>query len=278
MKLDLQRRMVARGVLLLGLLVPGLARAGLQDTLTRPLALGDAFRGHGGGNGAIYSNPAALGSAIGYSLEAAYLDLAGEDLAHLSVVDTKTSALGAGLAYTYHPVTDHADDHDARLALSLAPVPNVLWVGVGGQYTWLGQADEQGLSLDAGVLLMLARTFGLGAVAHNLLPATEVGETRSYGLGVAYTGLFTAAFDLTFDPELAGADRFSYHGGLEFLVGQSYPLRVGYEAHPARDAHLLCFGVGAISERAGIQLGVRTRVDGGDEDETSFGVSLTFYL
>lgn len=248
----------------------------VQTTLTRPMGMGQAFRGHGAGNGALYANPAGMSLISTYSVEAAYLNLEGQSVASASVVDTKTSMVGAGLAYSYVPVNEGPDDHGLRVGLSTSLVPQTLTVGILGKYDWLGATDASGFSLDAGVLLALARTIGFGMVAHNLMPAAELGQERSYGFGLAYTGLLTLAFDLVLDPARAGTDMLSYHGGLELLLQNAFPLRLGYEAVPFTSAHYLTMGIGAFSEQAGIQVGFRQRLDDGDEQ--SLSISFNFFL
>ena len=250
--------------------------APLQSTLTRPMGMGQAFRGHGAGNGALYSNPAAMSLIHSYSVEGAYLNVDGRDVTHLSIVDTKTSALGAGIGYTYEPVSEGGDNHELRLGLSTALLPETLTIGVLGKYDWLKAVDAQGFSLDAGALLAVARMVGIGMVVHNLMPATDVGQARTFGFGLAYTGPLTAAFDLVLDPEQEGADKLSYHGGLELLVRQAFPLRVGYEAVPFLSAHYLTLGLGAFGERAGVQIGFRQRLDQGDDQ--CLAVSLNLFL
>lgn len=265
-------------MLLLGVLLVVLPvqEAAAQDTLTRPLSMGQAFRSHGAGNGALFYNPAAMSLIHTYSIETSYLNLGGTSMVNASVVDTKTSALGAGVAYNYLPRGDASDDQEVRVGVSTALLSQALTVGAMGRYAWLGEPDREGFSLDVGMVLTLGNIVGLGVVLHNLMPSEEISASRRYGFGASYTGMFTAAFDLVMDPAISGGDRFGYHGGLEFLLARLYPLRLGYEALPRMSAHYISMGVGALSPQAGIQLAFRQRLD--DSDEQSFCISLNFYL
>ncbi len=260
-------------LLLLGL---GAAPQAQAQTLTRPMGMGNAFRGHGSGNGALFFNPAAMSLVQTYSVEATYLNLDGDNRLLASVADTKTSALGAGVGYLYRPAGDAADDHEVRVALSTALVPGTLTLGAMGRYAWLGKPDVSGLTVDAGMAAVLGRYFSLGAVAHNLMPNGDLKAERTYGFGLAFASQFTAAFDLVLDPARDGREKLGYHGGLEFLVAQSYPIRLGYEGLPGEGgAQHLSFGFGAISQQAGLQVAFRQRLD--DSDEQSIAVSLNLF-
>ncbi len=257
------------------LLLPQMAAAlPGAETLTRPLALGGAFRAWGGGNGSLYFNPSTISQSSTYSVEGTYLNLGGDNILTTSVVDTKTSAVGAGFAYTYVPVSEAEDDHEVRLALSMGLVPGVLNLGINGRYAWLGETDKSGLSLDAGTSLNLGRWFALGAVAHNLMPNDDIGASRSYGFGAAFIGPIVAGFDLVVDPELEGADALSYHGGLEVMVSGAYPVRLGYENHPVDGSHYLCMGLALLSPRAGLQFSFRQRLDDSSEQALSFSLNM----
>lgn len=249
-------------------------QAAAQGTLTRPLALGGAFRAAGTGNGALYFNPAAISQTRTYSVEGTYLSSGGDNTLTTSVVDTKTSAVGAGFAYSYVPVSESDDDHETRLALSMAVVPGILNLGVMGRYAWLGEADVSGLSLDAGTTVNLGRWFALGMVAHNLMPNEDLGALRHYGFGAAFVGPMIAAFDLVVDPALSGADAMSYHGGLEFLMSAAYPVRLGYEARGLDGSHYLCLGIGLLSPRAGLQFSFRQRLDDSSEQALAFSLNM----
>ncbi len=261
--------------LTLGMLPANFAHA--QVACTRPLSLGGAYRAFGAANGALFANPAGMSLTTTYSVEAAYLSLDGEDETGISVVDTKTSKIGAGLAYTYVPVSDAADDHELRYAASAMVVPDVLAVGVMGRNLWLGERDQSGFALDAGAILTLGRVFGLGVVIHDLVENEDIGAVRRVGVGAAFTGPLTLALDVVTTPgegdTWGDAD---YHAGLEFLAGGTYPFRIGYEALGGGERQYVTFGLGALNPKAGIQVGFRQGLD--DDSDQSFAIALNMFL
>jgi hypothetical protein len=165
-------------VLLLGLGAATGARA--QDFVgTRALSLSEAYRATATGNDAIYFNPAGLVTIPRYSPELHYqLDLIDEQhQVDISVVDSKTSALAAGLGYTFdgRQFTKRASlQHTATLALAYPIFDKLLAVGAGFKYVNVSDAVLgnylNALSADVGVLSRLPGGVSLAAVGYNLIP------------------------------------------------------------------------------------------------------------
>lgn len=145
----------------------------------RALSLGEAYRATATGNDAIYFNPAGLGVIPRYSPEVHYqLDLVEEQhQIDVSVVDSKTSPLAAGLGYTFdgRQFTKRASfQHTATLALAYPVFDKLLSVGAGLKYVNVSDAFLgnylNALSADVGVLSRLPGGISLAAVGYNLIP------------------------------------------------------------------------------------------------------------
>ena len=90
--------------LLILIAIPAWATPAATVTLSRPLAMGEAYRAAGAANGAIYLNPAGMSRLNMYATELSYMrgELGGDDdTLHLSIVDTKTQPVGVGVGYSF---------------------------------------------------------------------------------------------------------------------------------------------------------------------------------
>lgn len=201
--------MPRRVALLLGLsfaLLSPAVRA--QDFIgTRALALGEAYRAIATGNDAIYMNPAGIVMVPRYSPELHYsFNLDAEDHQFdVSVVDSKTTLIAAGLAYTFQgrELTRRLTlQHTATLAIAYPIFPRLFSVGVGLKYVNISDAVIgnylNALSGDLGGLATLPGGLSLAAVGYNLIPIRSTDVPLSAGFGLAWdlgplSGLFFGA-------------------------------------------------------------------------------------
>ncbi len=172
-------------------LAPAAAHA--QDFVgTRALSLAEAYRANATGNDAIYFNPAGLVVIPRYSPELHYaLDLDKEEhTVDVSVVDSKTSKVAAGLGYTFdgRELTKRASlQHKATLALAVPVFDQLLAVGAGLKYVNVSDAVLgnylNALSADVGVLSRLPFGLSLAAVGYNLIPIQSQRAPLAAGFG-----------------------------------------------------------------------------------------------
>jgi hypothetical protein len=171
-------------ILLVAAILATATAAAAQDFVgARALSLGEAYRASATGNDAIYFNPAGLIVIPRYSPEIHYqLDLV--DNQHQidgSVVDSKTSKVAAGLAYTFDGRLNtrrFSQQHTATLALAYPVLDELLSVGAGLKYVNVSDAVLgnylNALTADIGVLSRISR-FGvsLAGVGYNLIRLKE---------------------------------------------------------------------------------------------------------
>jgi len=245
--------------------------------------MGGAYRAAGAANGAIFANPAGISRFTMYSAEWMWLRLPdGNDVFQMSIVDTKTQPVGAGLSYSWIPAD--VDEHDLRLALSYPALPDRIFVGSTMRYVFLdrpeGEDNAHAVAFDAGISADLGAGFFLGAVAHNFIddPALPDASGRRFGFGAAWEGPASVGFDLQLDPALGGGDMLTYRAGGELLMAEQVPLRAGWTYRPAAGgAHTVALGLGVITPTGSLELAYRQRVDG-DAEERTFALSIRMFL
>jgi len=101
------------------------------------------------------------------------------------------------------------------------------------------------------------------------------------GGGLSYTGLFALAVDVLADLDTheAGAKPV-INAGLEVLVGEAVPIRLGYEHDKAAETKWVSGGVGFMTGGAAKkgQFSVSYRHNLDDNDRYVFGLGLTMFL
>lgn len=183
------------GVVLVGASLFGAAPAAAQDFIgARALALGEAYRANATGNDAIYLNPAGIVMLPRFATELHYkIDLDAEQhQLDLSVVDSQTSELAAGIGYTFdgQQFTKRASvQHTATLALAYPFFGRVLNVGAGLKYVNVSDAVLgnylNALSADVGVLAALPFGVSLAGVGYNLIPIKSARVPLAAGFGAS---------------------------------------------------------------------------------------------
>lgn len=183
--------------LLFGLALCSVAgEAAAQDFVgVRALSMGEAYRAIATGNDAIYFNPAGLTVVPRYSPELHYsFNLDAEDHQFdLSVVDSKTSVVAGGVAYTFQgrELTRRTTlQHTATVGIAYAFLPQMLSAGLGVKYVNVSDAVVgnylNALSADVGLLARLPGGVSLAAVGYNLVPINAKDVPLSAGFGIAW--------------------------------------------------------------------------------------------
>jgi hypothetical protein len=286
--------------------VAGVPAAAAQDLLgSRAVAMGGALRAAPSGETAVLLNPAGLTLNKNYILHGSY-SYRGSDSASIltaSVVDSVTKKLAAGLYYAYihaspsrtlpikggkvFTLEETIDTHEAGLALAY-PLGQILHLGVTTKYVNLTREQPEdtpeaaladganGVTMDIGVILRVIPQLNLAATFHNAIPIDHESYARSLGLGVSYAfgTMFLAEFNTVLDFDRAEEIKPSYHGGLELFLGGKYALRGGVMHDTFREATYASGGVGFMTNKIGLDFGLRQMVDGGAETLIAFSVRL----
>ncbi len=264
-----------RLMLLLALCVstPVLAQARVDDLRdlqsARSFAMGGAYRALGMGTEAVLGNPAALALWKMYRMELhGAWDTHGKDaFAGVSVMDGKTSDLAAGLDYHLVSLSNggsRTTAHFSTLAFALPITPGVL-IGTSVHYLkGNGLLLANATTVDAGLLVRFNEGLNLGVSAHNLIDTHNEELTRYYSAHMGFlAGLFALAADVRGDYQSREKAVYTYHGGVEYLLGEAIPVRLGYSYDGFKQTSQLGVGLGFLTgEGGGIDVGYRHDLGG----------------
>ncbi|WNG49943.1 hypothetical protein F0U60_41845 [Archangium minus] len=229
-------------------------------TSARSVGMGGAWRALGVGAEAGTGNPASLAAFRTYRIElTGAWDWVGKDaLGMVAVADSSTSMLAAGVTYQLISLgkgTQRATAHLNTLALAV-PLANSLMIGVSTRYLLMrGARQANSLTADAGLLVRPSDAFSIGVSAHNLIGTNNPELTRYYSAHAGvFAGLLTVAADVRADFETNDRTTFTYSGGLEYVLGQNFPLRAGYTWDGFTRSSQLGVGIGLMTGGGGIDL------------------------
>ena len=271
-------------------LAAGTARADPPDPPTatellsaRTLAIG-AARGLLLGNDGIWLNPAAMAArrrfAAEFQFQADQKSSTGNGTFYgLSAVDSETSSVAAGLAWTHVDLPASVGD---RWNLGLATaIGKGVSLGVTGEYLVLygaGRAKQGNVS--AGLFWEASDFLTLGVAGTNLIPTgnedlapTGVGA----GLAVGNDRLFHVTGDWGAKWDSSGKRFQTWAAGAEVLVADLIPLRAGWTRDEWRGGMWWSAGAGFVTS-AGVALDVayRQAIDGGNNRVLAAGLKVFF--
>jgi hypothetical protein len=253
----------------------------LRDILSaRAYGMGGAWRALGIGAESGTGNPAALAAFRTYRVElTGAWDWVGQDaFGMVAVADSSTSPLAAGVSYQLISLgkgPERATGHLNTVGLAV-PFGSSLMIGVSSRYLLLrGARQANAITGDAGILFRLGQVFSLGVSGHNLIGTSNPELTRYYSAHAGvFAGLLTLAADVRADFQTNARTTFTYSGGLEYLFGQSFPVRAGYTWDGFTRSSQLGVGIGLMTQGGGLDLAYRHDI-GGEEGRL---VALTFKL
>ncbi len=262
---------VALLVLLTPLLAVAQERPPLRDLMhARDYGMGGAYRAHGMGAESISGNPASLALFKRFQLElSGAWDYSSKfAFGTVALEDSATSEIAAGASY--HLVTigrgeEQRTAHLGTLALGI-PLSERFHIGVSGRYLRMTGADTtSGFTFDAGVLLRLTDSFSAGVSGHSLIDLGTPDLQRYYALSFAYlTGVFNLVADIKADFAPTPAPQLAFSAGAEYVLSETFPVRLGYSLDPNRRTQFLSMGLGYITEGGGIDVAYRHQLVGGD--------------
>lgn len=292
---------------------------------TRALGMGEALRANAAGAAGPLLNPAGMSLSKGYVIEASY-GLRIEDLGHhalVSIVDSVTSRIAAGLFYEYIHANPKLgfnwaggqvqsakltrEGHAAGISLSMALADRFL-IGATLKYLHFsttaplpeGTVPSQltldsvnGITFDAGILIKAHPKFNIAAVGYNLWDHGSRETPTSLGLGLAFIPIpslsidFDAVVNFTGYKEPIYTDatktvvkKFDFKAtarlgpGLEWLIANKVPLRLGVVYDTGLSAAYVTGGLGYFGQTWAVDLSYRGKVAGGLENFLSLGVRI----
>lgn len=273
-------RALAFAVLLLG--APALADSHEEPSLPAPapgpdlrdlmharnLAMGGAYMSLGYGAEAVGGNPAALAAYKRYQTEisGAWDVPNGMGLGTFALADS-TNALAGGISY--HFVTfgglERRYGHLTTIAAAYS-LADWIHLGVSGRHHVLvGASNTNSITMNAGLLIRPAQFLSIGISGHNLINNFNKDITRYFVASVS-SMLFnqlTPIFDLRADFNQP-TPRFAFHGGLEWLIAMTVPVRVGYQHDNIMNHRYISGGIGFFSQGSGVDFAYRHEIGGAE--------------
>lgn len=282
------------------ILLPGICQAGPEDsetltsrqilTSTRGFGLANAMSASGSGTAAVWHNPAAITSAMMYSVDASYFydhNIGGHGF-ETNVVDMKSNKyVGAGMGFLYQYANPGASQHTAHLRLGLG-VPladNLISLGVTGMYTYLKYDDQKMVSqfsMDAGIIVRPLSWLSLAFTAQNLITGDNANRmprliTAGISAGSLDLGL-NVMFDASFNVSASDiAKTGAYALGVEYVLKKLVPVRIGYR-YETDTHHVLAAGLGYRHQEGlfGLDLSYQHHFQNVEND--IFSASINFYF
>ncbi|HEY0880283.1 MAG TPA: hypothetical protein VGD87_02075, partial [Archangium sp.] len=193
-----------------------------------------------------------------------------------------TNALAMGISYNFATFSDIGGGqrryaHLTTVALSYAIAD---WIHLGfttRHHVLVGGSNANSITMNAGLVIRPVEFLTFGFSGHNLIPVWNKDISRYFVASVAaqILGQLSPVFDLRMDFE--NKDRvakFAFHGGLEWLIAQTFPVRIGYQYDMIMNHQYLSAGVGWFNQGSGIDFAYRHEL-GGQEGRM---ISLTLKL
>ena len=253
------------------------------------LGTADAVRATAVGAAGLYFNPAGMGIASQYAIEAgySYSDVMESHAIGAAAVDSKTNqAFAMGVGYTFllgQGAGYERDGHQIRGGVAGG------WdfgevefrVGLGGRYLTLDRrtgADPNFFTLDAGIIVEVMQLFRVGLVGQNLIDTKTSYAPRQLGVGAAFTyEAFQASFDVNMDIQTDPENLFPvYSAGLQYLFSSVVVARAGVSLGGADDHTSVAFGLGYVSTSLAVDASFSKRTD--IADGAVFSMALRYFL
>lgn len=233
----------------------------------RNMAMGGAYESLGYGGEVVNGNPAGLTMYKRYQIEAnvAWDIPSGYVTGGVVLADSSSSALGMGISYNFvtYGGFERRWAHLTTLALSYA-IADWLFLGISGRHQVItGASNTNSITMGAGIILKPADWLAMGFSGHNLIPNFNPDMPRSFVASISsqIAGQLSPVFDLKMDFNQASA-RFAYMAGIEWLIMQRVPLRIGYQQDNILGHTYLSGGLGWFVDGSGIDISYRHELKG----------------
>jgi hypothetical protein len=262
----------------------------------RGLALGTGLRASSVSTSALAYSPAALALGNLYHIEGNVDYLAALNTVALgaAAVDSSTSKIGAGIALRGFLSGDDGNSTsaghdynglDGRVGIALS-LSDAFSLGVGGRYISLSTEDDrgsdaklaQGFTMDASLRIIPVSGLQIDLAALNIidLDSPFVPVTLSASVAIAAAQSLSLGMDVLADMTTFDGPYLTLGGGVEYLGGNSVPIRAGYSYDFAREIHSLGVGIGYTDQRIGLDLGLRQELAGGSD--TRVMAAIRYYV
>jgi hypothetical protein len=218
-----------------------------------------------------------------FSIDVSYLHRFKATTAYpaLSIVDSSTSKLAAGLAYAFERQSGgKLSNHRAYLSLAY-PLGNIAAIGITTKYMRGGGSsikDFNAFTGDVGLIINPIAGLYVGVVGYNLIEnRKDLFLPIMLGAGVGYAHeSFTLDFDFVTNLSDKKNPDFRYHLGGEYLIAKMVPIRIGYTKDDDTNTHRWSLGTGFVTKSGAVDVGYRQNAHNPPERELT--VALRFFM
>ncbi len=256
----------------------------LQDVMAaRNYGMGGAYRALGYGAEAITGNPAALSLFKRYTLEisGAYDFKNVWGYGGISISDSITNEVAAGVAYQMVSLGNGETRRLAYLttAASAYPLSQAFHLGVAVRHQVVtGEGSTNSVTMSAGLIFRPWEELCFSVSGHNLIGvwSEDVPRYFTFGISSLIGGQFTPTVELRADFNQPSNARVAFSGGLEWLAGDTFPIRIGYSYDQITGTQHVGFGLGYFSEGSGVDLSYRHELNGTEGKMLSLTIKIQF--
>lgn len=228
--------------------------------------MGGAFRALGGGTEVVEGNPAAMGVHRRYLIElsGAWDPRNPFGFGSLSIMDSATSPMAAGLSYNLVSLGTGPTQHTAHVNTAAFSIPfaNVLHLGASLRHVLMtGSRSANAMTGDAGLLLNLGGVV-FSFSGHNLIDIHNPDFFRYYAIGGGFVGQsFSLGADVKADFN-GPTPRYALGIGGEYVFGDTVPIRAGYSHDGWRNARVITGGAGIRIDGSAFELAYQHELGG----------------
>lgn len=250
-------------------------------------AMGHSLGGAHITNDSLYSNPAGSAFSKVYSIDGIFQ--LPKTLA-VSVLDTKTAAVGGGLGYYRKNYANSKEvTQGVRLGLNSKITEN-LALGVNGKMIWGPKLvlDSQGVPVPGAILAAKDKFYGLdagmlydsgffqlGTTFYNVASDNiEMGERHEFSVGGRVGWQKTFFVSATAQSYLSEVSPYEYGIGAEYVSPYFFGIRAGYRSQPYRANSFWSLGASFLSPKLSLHYVIELPNQNSTSIEHLFGATI----
>ena len=191
-----------------------------------------------------------------------------------------TSEVAGGAEYQMVTLGDGPTRRTAFLTTvaSAMAVTGFLHLGVAMRHQVItGFNETNSVTMSAGMIFRPLDELTFGLSGHNLIGVynSDVPRYFSFAVSSLLAGQLSPTFELRADFNQPTA-RFAFTGGLEWLIADTFPVRIGYSNDRITNTQHLGVGIGYFNEGSGVDFSYRHELGGTEGRMLALTIKIQF--